>query len=89
MRTFGNVMAQVRKVSNGFQDEMRNAMNTLDATSTKGSTATGQGASAAADGTVETVARNVDAVTPPSTAAPAVDPVSDRPGTTPADRAAG
>lgn len=32
MRTFGNVSAQVRKVSSGFQDEMRNAMNTIEAT---------------------------------------------------------
>ena len=30
MRTFGNVTAQVRKVSSGFQDEMRNAMNTIE-----------------------------------------------------------
>ena len=29
MRTFGNVMAEIRKVSNGFQTEMRNAMDTL------------------------------------------------------------
>ena len=44
MRTFGNVMAQVRKLSNGFQDEMRSAMNAIDitatpSTSTSGSTA--------------------------------------------------
>lgn len=27
MRTFGNVMGEIRKVSNGFQAEMRNAMD--------------------------------------------------------------
>lgn len=32
MRTFGNVMAEVRKVSGGFQNEMRKAMDTLDTT---------------------------------------------------------
>ncbi len=30
MRTFGNVMSEVRKVSNGFQDEMRSVMNTFE-----------------------------------------------------------
>lgn len=30
MRTFGNVMAEIRKVSGGFQDEMRKAMDTID-----------------------------------------------------------
>ena len=29
MRTFGNVMAEIRKVSSGFQAEMRSAMDTL------------------------------------------------------------
>ncbi len=32
MRTFGNVMAEIRKVSGGFQNEMRKAMDTLDTT---------------------------------------------------------
>lgn len=30
MRTFGNVMAEIRKVSGGFQAEMRKAMDTID-----------------------------------------------------------
>lgn len=30
MRTFGNVMAEIRKVSGGFQDEMRKAMEQAD-----------------------------------------------------------
>ena len=36
MRTFGNVMAEVRKVSSSFQAEMRNAMDTVaDTTGTE------------------------------------------------------
>lgn len=31
MRTFGNVMAEIRKVSGGFQAEMRKAMDTIEA----------------------------------------------------------
>lgn len=30
MRTFGNVMAEIRKVSGGFQAEMRKAMDSID-----------------------------------------------------------
>lgn len=30
MRTFGQVMAEIRKVSGGFQDEMRRAMEEVD-----------------------------------------------------------
>ena len=30
MRTFGNVMNEIRKVSGGFQDEMRRAMDQID-----------------------------------------------------------
>lgn len=95
MRTFGNVMAQVRKVSNGFQDEMRNAMTTIEA-STSMPTASSP-SSASTDAPTEVVARN-DATEAPAAApsgteappsAPVVDPVSDRPGTSAADRAAG
>lgn len=32
MRTFGTVMGEVRKVSNGFQNEMRSVMDTMDVT---------------------------------------------------------
>lgn len=105
MRTFGNVMAQIRKVSNGFQDEMRSAMNTLDTTaSVKGSNPSPSGSSGTPSsdaGTTEVVARNdapggsaghvsngvADGLIPSQ--APVVDPVSDRPGTSSADRAAG
>ena len=91
MRTFGNAMAQVRKLSNGFQDEMRSAMNTMDITS---AARTGSGSSPTS-GVHETVARN-DATpsgsgSAPSagTPAPVVDPVQDPPGASPAYRAAG
>lgn len=100
MRTFGNVMAQVRKVSNGFQDEMRSAMNSIDVTSSSGSSSstpsspgTASSPSApsgsSADGRSEVVARNDATSTPGPVGAPPVDPVSDRPGTSSADRAAG
>ncbi len=32
MRTLGSVMAEIRKVSNGFQAEVRNAMDVMDLT---------------------------------------------------------
>lgn len=97
MRTFGNAMAQVRKLSNGFQDEMRSAMNTLDVTA---AARTGPASPAGGASVQETVARNdassgdssspsapaPAAATPP---APAVDPVANRPGASSADRAAG
>jgi sec-independent protein translocase protein TatB len=72
MRTVGNVMAQIRKVSNGFQDEMRSAMNTLDDTSSaKQGTGTatsapssGSGSTAIDPGVTEVVARNDAAPVP-------------------------
>lgn len=103
MRTFGNVMAQVRKVSSGFQDEMRSAMNTLDVTSvtreaskptpsgptpstaptSQGSTESDRTPAAAQPG------GKVDGAQEDGPSAPAIDPVSDRPGISSADRAAG
>lgn len=90
MRTFGNVMGEIRKVSGSFQDEMRNAMDTIESTgSTKdspgeaGSTTSATGATAAtpADADVtEVVARNDG---PPTSRA------GDKPPIDPADRAAG
>lgn len=111
MRTFGNVMAQVRKVSNGFQDEMRNAMNTIESSTSMPTSSSTQRPGGGDKGT-EVVVRNDGSGTPttdssggtsstgtspspekpPSDAsptAPAVDPVSDRPGISAADRAAG
>ena len=35
MRTFGNVMAEIRKISSGFQAEMRSAMDTFTEEPTK------------------------------------------------------
>ena len=39
MRTLGNVMAEIRKVSSGFQAEMRNAMDTMTVDTTVPTTA--------------------------------------------------
>lgn len=102
MRTFGNVMAEIRKVSSSFQAEMRSAIDTIEATA-KPSTGSGASGSTATSGAVETtateagveevVARNTDAPTPTST--PTTDstaasaPDADRPRIDPADRAAG
>ena len=38
MRTFGNVMAEVRKVSGGFQAEMRKAIDSIDDSGSSSST---------------------------------------------------
>jgi sec-independent protein translocase protein TatB len=46
MRTFGTVMGEVRKVSNGFQNEMRSVMDTMDVT---GSESTSPATKAPAD----------------------------------------
>ena len=64
MRTFGNVMGEVRKLSSGFQSEMRDAMNAaeLDASATsdssKSTASTGSSGASASDGVEEVVARN-------------------------------
>jgi sec-independent protein translocase protein TatB len=92
MRTFGNVMAEIRKVSGGFQDEMRKAMDTIE---TNGSSADDKPMSpkppsgqpgeepvvASSDDLNEVVARNTDhdAVatgTGGASATPAVDQVN-------------
>ncbi len=95
MRTFGNVMAEIRKVSGGFQDEMRKAMDQVDprtvvAETTKPKSPPAVAATAAtpeeADVT-EVVARNpaeAEALAPADPSdPPAADPID------PADRAAG
>ena len=92
MRTFGAVMSEVRKVSDGFQAEMRNAMDAVTDTTaaekpksaTMATPAAGAPATApndSDDAKTEVVARNEPA--------DPVDPVSDRPPIDPADRAAG
>lgn len=105
MRTFGNVMAEIRKVSGGFQDEVRKAMDTID---TKGKAADDKamspkppsghpgGTAATPDeaDVTEVVARNTDVPTgdPAASSGPVTDAegsVEDRPKVDPADRAAG
>lgn len=96
MRTFGSVMAEVRKVSDGFQAEMRSAMDSVVDTSAteKPHSATMAPATPAEepeatadDGGDSDLTK--DEVVARNDGAPAVDPVSDRPPIDPADRAAG
>lgn len=104
MRTFGNVMAEVRKVSSSFQAEMKSAMDTVVDTSAKEKPQSGSMAAAtppaataapetvSSDDPAEVVARNdahpVDTVAPDSSVDS--EPVADdRPAIDPADRAAG
>ena len=102
MRTFGNVMAEIRKVSGGFQDEMRKAMDSIEESgSSKAQPPSSEIKPLArtpeeADVT-EIVARNTEeptvdgpTTTSTDTAAEAVDASGDGfPRIDPADRAAG
>lgn len=101
MRTMGSVMSEVRKVSGGFQDEMRKAMDSVD-TSGKGkpqsaggpatqspTPAEGVDASLAGDELNEVVARNESSTTEATTTDPAPsDQASDGDGNAPAERPA-
>ena len=61
MRTFGNVMAEVRKISSSFQAEMRSAMDTIVDTSAEEkpqSASMAPATSLASDPVDEVVARN-------------------------------
>lgn len=99
MRTFGNVMAEVRKVSGGFQAEMRKAIDSIDDSTSSSSAAPMPPkplATTPEDADVtEVVARNTES--PASGTAPGdpdeavVDGTDgdDPPTISPADRAAG
>lgn len=101
MRTFGNVMAEVRKVSSSFQAEMKSAMDSVVDTSATEKPHSATMAPAApvetpqttvSDDPAEVVARNDD---PDPAAAAAGEPAAAaadepaRPAIDPADRAAG
>ena len=88
MRTLGNAMAEIRKISSGFQSEIRNAMNSIE---TQASEMTAP-SPVTDDQSVETgptsdvtevVAKNTAEVAPP----PAT--VEHRPAVDPSERAAG
>ncbi|MCB1031587.1 MAG: twin-arginine translocase subunit TatB [Acidimicrobiales bacterium] len=85
MRTFGNVMAEVRKVSSSFQAEMRSAMDAVDTTGSDAKAATSSADSTSSsqpDSSMnEIVARN-DNADQPSSPSESSDPNS-------AERAAG
>ncbi|HWJ98233.1 MAG TPA: twin-arginine translocase TatA/TatE family subunit [Acidimicrobiales bacterium] len=102
MRTFGNVMAEIRKVSSSFQAEMKSAMDSVVDTSATEKPQSGTMAAATppspeadapsvSDDPAEVVARNGDrpagaAAGPPAAAEPDAPA---RPAVDPADRAAG
>ena len=99
MRTFGNVMAEVRKVSGGFQAEMRKAIDSIDDSSSSSSST---GASAASSSSprplattpeeadvTEVVARNPDSAVGDAASGAASTDDDDPPTVSPADRAAG
>lgn len=101
MRTFGNVMAEIRKVSGGFQAEMRKAMDTIEVNASDAEKPqSGMGpaaASTSSEGTsatmpdqadvTEVVARNP--ALSPAVRADSPEPVRSRAAVDPADRAAG
>lgn len=103
MRTFGNVMAEVRKVSGGFQAEMRKAIDSIDDSDSSSSSSSASSSSSGAPrplattpeeaDVTEVVARNTgsdadDGAAAPATAETGADP-DDPPAVSPADRAAG
>jgi sec-independent protein translocase protein TatB len=101
MRTFGNVMAEVRKVSGGFQAEMRKAIDSIDdsgSSSTSSSSASSSTPRPLATTPEEADVTEVVARNPGSDAdggaadVTASEPGADRddpPAVSPADRAAG
>src|SRR4051794_39490552 len=97
MRTMGNVMAEIRKISSGFQTEMRNAMDSItdDAPSKPQSGHMGPVDTSGTETTAtsmdeadvtEVVARNTVSEPSPDDD---VDAVASRPAVDPVDRAAG
>lgn len=89
MRTFGNIMGQVRKLSSGFQSEMRSAMNSMDVANVAkqamnpGSGTSGSSSSAS---TPASGAEPSSGSSTPASPASGTGPVS---GVSSADRAAG
>lgn len=98
MRTFGQAVAEIRKVSSGFQSEMRNVMDTIDSTAKetigttpKATSSSSSGAPDRPDGQVEEVkARNErPAPTDVTGSASTPEPPAPSSGPSAADRAAG
>lgn len=101
MRTFGQALAEIRKVSSGFQNEMRNVMDTIDSTARdavsttpKASVPSDQQSPTDAGGQVDEVVARNEAPRSPDVSAEdhgggsAGSPAS-TPGSSAADRAAG
>lgn len=101
MRTFGNVMAEIRKISSGFQAEMRSAMDTFTEEPAKAHSATmapapGPSLDPVAElpEATEVVARNPaptaeDGASTAADPAPAAPAAPTGPAIDPIDRAAG
>jgi Tat protein translocase TatB subunit len=95
MRTFGSVMAEVRKVSNSFQAEMRNAMDSVVDTSAtekphSATMATPKAEASSGAAAVEPApASSIDEVVARNDAPTAEPSTPSAPGIDPADRAAG
>ncbi|MEO6988706.1 MAG: twin-arginine translocase TatA/TatE family subunit [Aquihabitans sp.] len=104
MRTLGQALAELRKVSSGFQTEMRNVMDTIDSTAketigTKTPSSTSEvGSSSPSESGVEEVSARNDSRGASATSSGAPEPESasattDQPpstsGPSAADRAAG
>jgi sec-independent protein translocase protein TatB len=94
MRTVGSVMAEIRKVSNSFQAEVRQAMDTVVDTSATEKPTSGSMADATPPAPAEATDSDGDEVVGrnPAPAAADADPAhveGGRPAIDPADRAAG
>ena len=83
MRTFGNVMGEIRKVSSGFQAEMRSAMDTIDTTAKTSDSSGGNATTPEAADVTETIGHDA-----PPAAGPVAEPAPNS-TTSRADRAAG
>jgi len=86
MRTFGNVMGEIRKVSSGFQDEMRSAMNTAESGGSEDKPQSGANPAALTPEAADVTDKLGGGSTAP---APTSASASDRPNGSAADRAAG
>lgn len=103
MRTFGNVMAEIRKVSSAFQSEMRSAMDSIETTVKPSSGSTAPSEPSAPDApSIEATATESSTGSedsPPEGSSPEAEPADHpdqatsgaeaKPAISPADRAAG
>ena len=90
MRTFGSVMSEIRKVSSGFQAEMRNAMDAVVDTSAAEKPQSGSMAAATPASPAPAATSSIEEVVVRNEGDPGADaPPAPAAGIDPADRAAG